>query len=286
MKVRKAVIAAAGQGIRFLPITRSVPKEMLPLVDRPLVHYAVEEALESGIEQIILITALGKHAMEDYFDRSLELEFFLEKKGEARRLQSMRELGALVDICYLRQKEQLGLGHAVLTARHAVADAPFAVLLPDDIIDSPEPALKKMMAVYEQYGGSVVAVERIGREDTRKYGVIRPEKVAEGVYRVLELVEKPGPEEAPSDLGVVGRYILSPGIFPALLSTPPGKGGEIQLTDGLQRLLREEPVYACELEGERYDTGDPLGWLKANLAFALKREDMAPELRKYLETLP
>ena len=285
MKVRKAVIIAAGWGTRFLPITRSQPKEMLPLVDKPLIQYSVEEAINSGIEQIIMVTALGKRAIEDYFDRAFELEYFLEQKGDDERLRQMRELSNLVDICYVRQKEQLGLGHAILTARNVVGDEPFAVILPDDVIDSDVPGIKSMIKVYEEYGAGVVAVERVGDEDTRKYGIIEPKQVADSIYQVLSLVEKPEPAQAPSRLGIVGRYILTPQIFDALMVTPPGRGGEIQVTDALQLLLKQQKLYACELDGVRYDTGNPLGWLEATVALALKRDDIGPELKEYLRKL-
>lgn len=285
MKVRKAVITAAGWGTRFLPITRSQPKEMLPLVDKPLIQYCVEEAVSSGIEQIILITALGKRAIEDYFDRSFELEYVLEQKGETKLLQEMRELSSLVDICYIRQKEQLGLGHAILTAKGVISEEPFAVLLPDDIIDSEVPVLKQMIEVYEQYKTNVVAVEPISSEQTIKYGIIEPKRISGHIYQVLSLAEKPAPAEAPSNLGVVGRYILTPQIFDALEVTPPGKNQEIQLTDALQLLLKQQPIYACEFDGVRYDAGTPLGWLKATVAFALKHPDIGQELREYLRQL-
>ncbi len=285
MKIRKAVITAAGWGTRFLPITRSQPKAMLPLVDKPLIHYSVEEAINSGIEQIIIVTALGKRAIEDYFDRSFELEYFLEQKGETKLLQEMRELSSLIDICYIRQKEQLGLGHAVLTTKSLISDEPFALLLPDDIIDSAVPALKQLMAVYEQYGTNVTAAERISNQDTIKYGIIEPKKISDHIYQVLRLVEKPEPAEAPSNLGVTGRYILMPQIFDALEVTPPGKNQEIQLTDALQLLLKEQAVYACEFEGIRYDTGTPLGWLEATIALALKHPEIGTQLREYLHRL-
>jgi len=285
MKVRKAVIIAAGRGTRFLPMTRSLPKEMMPLVDRPLIQYGVEEALNSGITQIIMVTAQGKSAMEDYFDRSLELELFLEKKGDKERLRQIRMLAGMVDVCYIRQKEQLGLGHAILTAREIVGDEPFAVILPDDIIDSKVPCLQQMVAVYEKYGGGVIAVERVSDEDTRKYGIIKARQVADNVYQILSLVEKPDPSWAPSRLGIVGRYILPPQIFHALKVTPPGKGNEIQVTDALHLLLQQQELYAYEFGGVRHDTGTPLGWLKANVALALKRDDFGPELREYLKKL-
>ena len=282
MKIRRAVITAGGWGTRFLPITRSQPKEMLPLVNKPLIHYAVEEAINSGIEQIVLVTALGKNAIEDYFDRSFELEYFLEQKGETKLLQEMRELSSLVNICYVRQKEQLGLGHAILAARDIVADEPFAVILPDDVIDSQVPALKQMIEIYERYKTNLIAVEQVSRQDTVNYGVIEPREISSRLYQVLSLVEKPEPPEAPSNLGIVGRYILMPEIFDALEVTPPGKKNEIQLTDALRLLLEQQPMNAYEFEGVRYDTGNPLGWLKATIVLALKHPDIGSELREYL----
>ena len=285
MKVRKAVLTVAGWGTRFLPITKAQPKEMLPLVDKPLIQYAVEEAVNSGIEQIIMVTALGKRAIEDYFDRSFELEYVLEHKGDTKLLQKMRELSSLVNVCYVRQKEQLGLGHAILTAKDVVGEEPFAVLLPDDVIDSKVPVLKQMIEIYEQHNASVVAVESINIQDTAQYGVIEPKPVSGRVHQVLSLVEKPEPAEAPSNLGIVGRYILMPQIFDALEATPPGKNREIQITDAMQLLLTQQAMYAYEFEGVRYDTGTPLGWMKANVAFALRHPDIAPELKKYLRQL-
>jgi UTP--glucose-1-phosphate uridylyltransferase len=285
MKVRKAVITAAGYGTRFLPLTRSQPKEMLPLVDKPLIQYSVEEAIDSGIEQVIMVTAMGKRAIEDYFDRTFELEYFLQQKGQSALVTQMQELSALVDICYVRQKEQLGLGHAILTTRNIVGDEPFAVILPDDIIDCPVPCLKSMIEIYEKYRAGIVAVEKVSDEDTRKYGIIEPVKITERVYQVSSLVEKPEPAQAPSRLGIVGRYILTPQIFDVIKATPAGKGGEIQLTDAMQRLLKAQKLYAYELKGTRYDTGTPLGWLKANIAMALKHAELGPELRNYLHEL-
>jgi UTP--glucose-1-phosphate uridylyltransferase len=258
---------------------------MLPLVDRPLIQYSVEEAIKSGIEQVIMVTAMGKRAIEDYFDRSLELEYYLEQKGEIELLRHMREISSMVDIYYVRQKEQLGLGHAIMMVKDIIGDEPFAVMLPDDIIDSDIPGLKQIMEVYEKYGVGVVAVERVRDEDIAKYGIIEPQPVAEGVYQVLSLVEKPEPSQAPSRLGIVGRYILTPFIFDILKFTPPGKSGEVQLTDALQLLLKRQKLYACELEGVRYDAGTPLGWLKANMSLALKRNDFGPELREYMKGL-
>ncbi len=285
MKVRKAVITAAGWGTRFLPVTRSQPKEMLPLVDKPIIQYAVAEALDAGIEQIIVITAPGKRAIEDYFDRADELESYLERKGETALLKQMRALSRLADIVYIRQQEPLGLGHAVLTAAGVIGSEPFAVILPDDLIAGPASDLRRMLEIYDEYDAGVLAVERIADAETCRYGVIEPEKVAAGLYRVLSLVEKPEPEKAPSRLGIVGRYVLTPQVFAAIAATPPDRRGEIQLTDALQRLLAEQKLYACELEGTRYDAGTPAGWLRANVALALERDDIGPEFREYLKKL-
>jgi UTP--glucose-1-phosphate uridylyltransferase len=285
MKIRKAVIVAGGWGTRFLPITRSQPKEMLPLVDKPVIQYAVEEAISAGMEQIVLVTALGKRAIEDYFDRAFELEYYLEQKGEKKLLREMQELSNMIDICYVRQKGQLGLGHAVLTARHVIEDEAFAVFLPDDIVDGKTPLLRQLVDVYERYKGSVIAVNRIPREDTVKYGIIDPKEIADRVFQVMNIVEKPLPEEAPSDLGVVGRYILTPEIFDILEVTPPGVNNEIQLTDAIRTLLQKQAIYACEFEGTRYDTGTPWGWLKATISLAMKRPDIAPDLRDFLKQL-
>ena len=285
MKIRKAVIVAGGWGTRFLPITRSQPKEMLPLVDKPVIQYAVEEAISAGMEQIVFVTALGKRAIEDYFDRAFELEYYLEQKGEKKLLREMQELSNMIDICYVRQKGQLGLGHAVLTARHVIEDEAFAVFLPDDIVDAKTPLLRQLVDVYERYKSSVIAVNRVSREDTVKYGIINPKEIADRVFQVMNIVEKPLPEEAPSDLGVVGRYILTPEIFDILEATPPGVNNEIQLTDAIHSLLQKQAIYACEFEGTRYDTGTPLGWLKANVSLAMKRPDIAPDLRDYLKQL-
>jgi UTP--glucose-1-phosphate uridylyltransferase len=285
VKIRKAVITAAGWGTRFLPVTRSQPKEMLPLVDRPLIQYAVEEAIQAGIEQVIMVTAMGKRAIEDYFDSAFELEYFLERKGETALLKQMREISGMVNICYVRQKDQLGLGNAIYTARNIVGDEPFAVILPDDIILGEAAPLKRMMEIYQEYRAGVIAVEEVDREDTCKYGIIEPRPVSARLYEIVGLVEKPEPSRAPSRLGIVGRYILPSRIFDVLEKTPPDRGNEVQLTDALQLLLKQQKLYACELEGVRYDTGTPLGWLKANIELALKRDDFGPELKKYLKGL-
>jgi UTP--glucose-1-phosphate uridylyltransferase len=285
MKVRKAVIIAAGKGTRFLPVTRSVPKEMLPLVDRPLIQYSVEEAIDSGIENIIMVTAQGKSSMEDHFDRCAELEYFLQEKGDTGKLERMCQLSQMADICSVRQKEQKGLGHAILTAKGVVGKEPFAVMLPDDIIDSEVPTLKRMMDIYEKYEAGVVAVERVSDEDTKRYGIVETEPVENRVYQVVKLMEKPSPEQTASRLGIVGRYIFTPEIFDMIVRTAPGAVNEIQITDAMQLLLGEQEFYAYELEGIRHDTGTPSGWLKANIAYAMKRDDIGPELREYLRQL-
>jgi UTP--glucose-1-phosphate uridylyltransferase len=285
MKVRKCVITAAGWGTRFLPVTRSQPKEMLPLLDRPLIQYAVEEAVQAGIGEVVMVTSPGKDAIKEYFGPHRRLESFLRRKGEAALLDKMHAVSHLVSISYVRQEEQLGLGHAIATAREVVGDEPFAAILPDDIIDSEVPVLESMLAVFEKYDAGVLAVERVNDEDTGRYGIIRAEKVAANLYRVLDLVEKPGPSLAPSRLGIVGRYVLTPQIFDVLKMTPPGVGGEIQLTDALRLLLKQQELYAYEFEGVRHDTGTSLGWLKANISLALKRPDLAPGLKAYLKKL-
>jgi UTP--glucose-1-phosphate uridylyltransferase len=285
MKIRKAVITAAGYGTRFLPVTRSQPKEMLPLLDKPLIHYSVEEAIKSGIKQIVMVTSASKRAIEDYFTRSPELESFLKDKGETALLKSMDEITGMAEFCYVLQKEPKGLGDAVLTVNVVVGNEPFALMLPDDIIVGAVPGLKQMMAVYEKYDCCVVAVERVEAEDTGKYGIIRPKQVSRGVYQILEMVEKPAPSQAPSRLAIVGRYILTPRIFEILKVTRPGKNDEIQLTDALNTLLQHEKLYAVELKGTRYDAGTPLGWLQANIDLALKRKDIGKELKKYLKNI-
>ena len=287
MNVRKAVILAAGYGTRFLPATKAIPKEMLPLVDRPAIQHVVEEAIRAGLEQIIMVTAAAKRAVEDHFDRDRELERWLEQKGRVEQADEMRRVAGLADIVCVRQKERLGIGHAVLMARSLVGDEPFALFFPDDIIESDVPAIKQLMDVFDRRGGSVLAVQRLPREELPHYGVIEPKPLEERVYQVLGIVEKPPIEKAPSDLAVVGRYVLRPAIFPILASTPPdaAAGGEIQLTDGIARLLDKEPVFACRYEGERFDVGRPLGLLKASLSMALARPDLGPELRRYLREL-
>lgn len=285
MKIRKAVVTAAGWGTRFLPATKAQPKEMLPLVDTPMIQYVIEEAVASGIKHIIIVTALGKRAIEDHFDRSVELELALKKKRDGELLKKVRRISELAHICYIRQKEQLGLGHAILITKDLIGNEPFAIFLPDDIIEAKVPAMKQMIKIYERYKSSVIAIQRVAPQDTKSYGIISPKRVKDRVYRVSDLVEKPEPEDAPSNLGIVGRYILTPEIFEMLQKTTPGKGGEIQLTDGLRLLLRQQPIYAYQFEGIRYDTGTPLGFLKASVEFALNRPDISDEFKKYLRQL-
>jgi len=294
MHVRKAVILAAGYGTRFLPASKAIPKEMLPLLDKPAIQHVVEEAVRAGLEQVIMVTAAAKRAVEDHFDRDLELERWLEQKGsgqqakEMQRLaEEMRRVAGLAEIVCVRQKERLGIGHAVLMARSLVGDEPFALFFPDDIIESEVPAIKQLMDVFYRHGGSVLAVQRLPRKELSHYGVIEAKPLEDRVYQVLGIVEKPAPSKAPSDLAVVGRYVLTPAIFPILARTPPdpNAGGEIQLTDGIARLLGEEPVFAYRYEGERFDVGRPLGLLKASLSMALARPDLGPELRRYLREL-
>lgn len=285
MKVRKAVVTAAGWGTRFLPATKAQPKETLPLVDKPLIQYVVEEAVASGIEQIIVVTALGKRAIEDHFDRSWELEYALERKGNGPLLAEVRRVSELADIVYIRQKEQLGLGHAILVTKDVVGKEPFAVFLPDDIIDASVPAMRQLLEVFERYECSVIGVEQVAPEEIQSYGVIDAQPLADRLHLVRGLVEKPPPDEAPSDLGIVGRYILTPEIFEALECTTAGRNNEIQLTDGLTRLLQRQAIYAYQFEGKRYDTGTPLGLLKAAVEFALKRDDIGDKFRCYLQGL-
>ena len=289
-KVRKAVFPAAGLGTRFLPATKAQPKEMLPLVDKPVIQYAVEEALASGIETIIIVTGRGKSAIEDHFDVSYELEKILEERGRHDLLAIVRQVSDLIHVSYVRQKAALGLGHAILMAREMVGEEPFAVLLGDDIIDSPVPCLRQMLDVYEHSPASVVAIQEVPREKISQYGVIAGSPVqyngrSDQLFRVSDLVEKPSPDAAPSNLAIIGRYILEPEIFACLESTQPGVGGEIQLTDGLRALLRARPVYAWRFDGKRYDAGDKLGFLTATVEFALRSPDFGEAFRQYLRRL-
>lgn len=283
--IKKAVITAAGWGTRFLPATKSQPKEMLPLLNKPIIQYSVEEAIGCGVELVVIVTALGKRSMEDYFDHAFELEHFLEQHGKAKLAAEVKRLSNMVDICYVRQKEQLGLGHAVLTAKNVVGNEPFILFLPDDIFVDGAATLKQMMEIYARYEASVLSVKEVPEEDVDRYGVISPRRIGPRLYQAMELVEKPERKEAPSRLAIMGRYVLSPDIFPALEATRPGRGQEIQLTDGLQRLAHERAVYAYEFEGERYDAGTVQGWLETTIALALKDPELGPSLRKYLAKL-
>jgi UTP--glucose-1-phosphate uridylyltransferase len=286
--VRKAVFPAAGLGTRFLPATKAQPKEMLPLVDKPIIQYGVEEAMAAGIDNILLVTGRGKNAIEDHFDVSVELESFLEARGKREQLEEVRKISNMINFAYVRQGEPLGLGHAVLVTRELVGDEPFAVILGDDVIDADPPAIKQLIDVFDRLGGPVLAVERVPREDISSYGVIAIEpgtSLGEGVYQVKDLIEKPAKEEAPSDLAIIGRYVLTPDIFPALAKTRRDRSGEIQLTNGLRELLKTRPIYACEVKGVRHDTGNKLGFLKAVVYFALRRPDLAGKFAAYLTSL-
>ncbi|MBF8260763.1 MAG: galU [candidate division NC10 bacterium] len=285
MRIRKAVLPAAGLGTRFLPATKAQPKEMLPIVDKPTIQYVVEEAAASGIEDIIIVTGRGKNAIEDHFDRSLELQIALERKGKDGQLKEIQRISELASFCYVRQEEPLGLGHAILVTRALVGNEPFAVLLGDDIIDAEVPCLRQMISVFDKYRSSIIAVQQVPREETSSYGIIDHKPVEDSVYRIEDLVEKPTPDTAPSDLAIIGRYILTPEIFDALEQTLPDEGGEIQLTNGLRILLRTQAIYGLAFRGRRYDAGSKLGFLKATVQFALKRPDLAPGFRSYLKTL-
>jgi len=284
LTINKAVVPAAGFGTRFLPATKAIPKEMLPLVDKPLIQYVVEEARASGLKELIIVTGMGKTAIEDHFDTSFELEILLKERGKKEQLRMIEEISNLVHFAYTRQKKPLGLGHAIHITKNLINDEPFAVLLGDDIIDAKVPAMKQMTEVYRRYGSSVLAVQKVPKSQAHLYGVIKGRKVAPGVHRVLDLVEKPK-TEPPSNLAIIGRYILTPGIFKALDKTPPGKGGEIQLTDAIKILLETEEVYAYEFEGTRYDAGDKLGFLQATVSYALQRPDLKADFAKFLKKL-
>jgi len=290
MTIRKAVLPVAGLGTRFLPATKAQPKEMLPIVDKPLVQYAVEEVAASGIPMAIFVTGRGKAAIENHFDVSFELEHQLAGRGKEDLRRQLRSIAGLTQVTYVRQQEPRGLGHAVLTARDLVGDEPFAVLLSDDIIDSRVPCLKQMMAVFEKYGGSVIAIQRVKRSAVSSYGIIRgrlvPDEQWDGrLFQIEDMVEKPKPSEAPSNLAVIGRYVLTPAVFRELSATRPGAGKEIQLTDALRRLLKKEKVFGYVFEGKRYDAGEKLGFLQATVEMALKRPDLGKAFRKYLKTL-
>ncbi|MGH9750612.1 MAG: UTP--glucose-1-phosphate uridylyltransferase GalU, partial [Candidatus Polarisedimenticolia bacterium] len=283
--IRKAVFPAAGLGTRFLPATKAQPKEMLPLVDKPIIQYVVEEAVASGIRTVIIVTGRGKSAIENHFDHACELEDLLERRDRHDLLRAVHAISDMVDISYIRQKEPLGLGHAILVTRDLVGDEPFAVFLADDVIDSPVPVMRQLVEVYQRHGTSVIGVERVSRDRTRDYGIVAARPKGDRLYRVTDLVEKPSPEDAPSDLAIIGRYVLTPEVFDHLEKTTAGRGGEIQLTDALRSLLRQQPIHAWRFSGHRYDTGDKLGFLKATVEFALGRDDLGAPFRSYLRSL-
>src|SRR3972149_5459970 len=283
--VTKAFFPVAGLGTRFLPATKASPKEMLPLVDKPLIQYVIEEAISSGIEEVIIVTGRGKRAIEDHFDISYELEDLLRQKGKRKLLAEVQKISNMMNICYVRQKEPNGLGHAILCTKNLVKNEPFAVLLGDDIIDAEVPALKQMLEVYNTYSASVIAVQEVDRSQVSSYGIINAVPVAEGIYKIYDMVEKPRIEDAPSNLAIIGRYILTPDIIGLLEKTKPGRGKEIQLTDALRELAKTRPVYGYKFQGKRYDAGDKLGFLKATVEIGLKNREFGESFRDYLKTL-
>lgn len=285
MKVRKAIIPAAGLGTRFLPATKAMPKEMLPIVDKPTIQYIVEEAIESGIEDIIIVTGKGKRAIEDHFDNSFELESTLREKGKLSLLQEVQKPSKLVDIHYIRQKEPKGLGHAIWCARKFIGDEPFAVLLGDDIVQSEKPCTRQMIELYNRYRSSILGVMTVSDDEVSRYGIVDGKKHDENFYAVKNLVEKPVQEDAPSNLAIMGRYILSPRIFDILSNQKPGAGGEIQLTDAIAKLNEYEAVYAYEFEGQRYDVGEKIGFIKTTIEFALQHEELKEDLLVYLQNV-
>lgn len=284
-KVSKAIIPAAGLGTRFLPATKASPKEMLPLVDKPLIQYAVEEAVAAGITNIIVITGRGKRAIEDHFDLSFELEEALKEGGKTKLLKEIRRISELANFCYVRQRHARGLGDAILCAKHLIGDEPFAVMLGDEVIDSEVPAIGQLIDFYETLGTPILGIKEVEPEEVTHYGIIAPQPVEPGLYRVTDMIEKPSPEEAPSRLAVIGRYVLPPEIFPILEKTPPGKNQEIQLTDGLRALARQTPLHACLVKGTRHDAGDKLGFLKATVDFGLKNPELGERFASYLKGL-
>lgn len=285
MKVRKAVIPAAGLGTRFLPATKAQPKEMLPIVDKPTIQYIIEEAVASGIEDILIVTGRGKRAIEDHFDKSYELEDILERKGEDELLKLVQDIANMANVNYVRQKEPKGLGHAIYCARSFIDNEPFAVLLGDNIVDSDVPCLKQLIDVYEIYNGTVLGVQQVAEEDVSKYGIIDCVEIGDRIYSVKDMVEKPDRNKAPSNIAILGRYIITPEIFEYLENAEPGKGGEIQLTDALRKLLFSEPVYAYDFPGKHYDVGNKLGFLEATVEFALKYDDLREDFLSYLRRI-
>ena len=284
MKVKKAIIPAAGLGRRFLPATKAQPKEMLPIVDKPTIQYIIEEAIASGIEEILIITGRNKKCIEDHFDKSVELEMELEKAGKSELLELVRDISDMVDIHYIRQKEPRGLGHAIHCAKTFVGNEPFAVLLGDDVVDSEVPCLKQLIDCYSEYKTTILGVQTVPESETNKYGIVDGIHIEDRVYKVKDLVEKPAVDEAPSNVAILGRYIITPQIFEILENTEPGKGGEIQLTDALKTLISQEAMYAYNFEGRRYDVGDKLGFLQATIEFALKKEELRDRFLDYLKS--
>ena len=282
-RVRKAIIPAAGLGTRFLPATKAQAKEMLPIVDKPTLQYIIEEAIESGIEEILIVTGRNKKSIEDHFDRSVELELELEQKGKTAMLEMVQDISNMVNIHYIRQKEPKGLGHAIHCAKSFIGDEPFAVLLGDDIVDASTPCLKQMIDAYDEYKTTVLGVQEVAKENVDKYGILDVKHIEDRVYKVKDMVEKPAVEEAPSNIAILGRYIITPEIFNILENQAPGKGGEIQLTDALQTLATKEAIYAYNFEGRRYDVGDKLGFLEATVDFALKRPELRDEFIEFLK---
>ena len=285
MTVKKAIIPAAGLGTRFLPATKSQPKEMLPIVDKPTLQYIIEEAIESGIEEILIITGRNKKSIEDHFDKSVELELELEQKGKKEMLEMVIDISNMVNIHYIRQKDPKGLGHAIHCAKSFIGNEPFAVLLGDDIVDAEVPCLKQLINTYDEYKTTILGVQEVAKEDTDKYGILDVKHIEDRVYKVKDMVEKPSVESAPSNIAILGRYIINPSIFEILENQEPGKGGEIQLTDALKTLSTQEAIYAYNFEGRRYDVGDKFGFLEATIDFALKRDELREDLLNYMKDI-
>ena len=283
--VKKAIIPAAGLGTRFLPATKAQPKEMLPIVDKPTLQYIIEEAVASGIKEILIITGRNKKSIEDHFDKSVELELELEHKGKLDLLEMVRNISNMINIHYIRQKEPNGLGHAIHCAKSFIGDEPFAVMLGDDVVDAEKPCLKQLIEAYEEYHTTILGVQQVANEDVDKYGIVEGKYIENGIYKVKDLIEKPDIETAPSNIAILGRYIITPEIFDILENTKPGKNGEIQLTDGLKALCKNQAMYAYVFEGKRYDVGDKLGFLKATVEYALRRPDLGGPFRAYLQEL-
>jgi UTP--glucose-1-phosphate uridylyltransferase len=285
MKLRKAVIPVAGLGTRFLPATKTVPKELLPIVDIPSIQYVVQEAVDAGIQEIIFVTGRGKDGIEDHFDEAPELDQVLAERGQTQTVAMLRRIAEMTEVVSVRQKKPLGLGHAVLCARDLVGDEPFAVMLADDLIDSETPCIRQLLKIFEEKNESVIALMAVAEEEVHQYGVIKGHVIEERLFRIEAMVEKPPVREAPSRMAIIGRYILRPEIFPILSNLPPGRGGEIQLTDGLAQLVKERKVFGCEFDGERYDIGDKFGFVRATVAYALKRPDLKDKVIEYLKAI-